>query len=255
MTSTKVFVHGNPETAAIWSPLIDELTSRGVDNIVTLTPPGFGAPSPAGWGATVIEYRQWLVEQLESIGGTIDLVGHDWGAGHVYGLLAHRPELVRSWAADCVGLLHPSYEWHDAARGWQTPEVGEQMVAGMVAMPESDFVSAFSALGMTADIAAEVKSHINDDMARCILALYRDASQPTMSRLGERVIVNQPRNGLVIVAEQDTFAGSVAMMEEMADVLRADVATLSGCGHWWMIQRPDAGASALCDHWDSVAAR
>lgn len=249
----KVFVHGNPETASIWSLLTDELRARGIDDIVTLTPPGFGVPSPAGWGASVIEYRDWLIGELEAIDGPIDLVGHDWGAGHVYSVLAHRPELVRSWAADCVGLLHPDYQWHDAARGWQTPEIGEQMVAGMVDMVDTDFVETFTALGMTPGIAADVKSHINQDMARCILALYRDAAQPAMSRLGERVIMKQPQNGLVIVAEQDTYAGSIEMMEEMADILRADVAHLADCGHWWMIQRPDAGANALCDHWNAIA--
>jgi len=48
MSTTKVFVHGNPETSAVWSLLVAELKSRGVDNIVLLTPPGFGAPTPAG---------------------------------------------------------------------------------------------------------------------------------------------------------------------------------------------------------------
>ena len=54
-TTTKVFVHGNPETSAVWSLLVLELKKRGVDNIVLLTPPGFGAPTPAGWGGTMRE--------------------------------------------------------------------------------------------------------------------------------------------------------------------------------------------------------
>jgi hypothetical protein len=37
--STKVFVHGVPETSAVWSPLVDELSTRGVTNIVLLSPP------------------------------------------------------------------------------------------------------------------------------------------------------------------------------------------------------------------------
>jgi pimeloyl-ACP methyl ester carboxylesterase len=157
MSTTKVFVHGNPETSAVWSLLVAELKKRGVDNIVLLTPPGFGAPTPAGWGGTMREYRDWLIAELEAIGGDIDLVGHDWGAGHVYGVLSEKPGIVRSWAADCAGLLHADYQWHDMAQGWQAPELGEQMVAGMVAMPDDQFVDAFSGLGMTREIAAEVK--------------------------------------------------------------------------------------------------
>jgi len=69
--STKVFVHGVPETSAVWSPLVDELSTRGVTNIVLLSPPGFGTPSPAGWGASMYNYRDWWMcchpEQAASI--------------------------------------------------------------------------------------------------------------------------------------------------------------------------------------------
>ena len=252
MSTTKVFVHGNPETSAVWSLLVSELQKRGVDNIVLLTPPGFGAPTPAGWGGTMREYRDWLIAELEAIGGDIDLVGHDWGAGHVYGVLAERPDIARTWAADCAGLMHADYQWHDAAQGWQAPELGEQMVAGMVAMPDEQFVDAFSGLGMTREIAAEVKSHINDEMARCILALYRDAAQPALVPIGKQFAAVQPKNGLVIIAEQDHYAGTLETMTSVANSVGAEVAVLPEVGHWWMCQRPDLGADMLMAHWASL---
>ena len=248
-TTTKVFVHGNPETSAVWSLLVLELKKRGVDNIVLLTPPGFGAPTPAGWGATMREYRDWLIAELEAIGGDIDLVGHDWGAGHVYGVLAERPDIARTWAADCAGLMHADYQWHDAAQGWQTPELGEQMVAGVVAMPDDQFADAFSGLGMTREIAADVKSHINDEMARCILALYRDAAQPALVPIGKQFASARPKNGLVIIAEDDHYAGTLETMTAVANSVGAEVTVLSGVGHWWMCQRPDLGADMLMAHW------
>ena len=251
MSTTKVFVHGNPETSAVWSLLVAELKKRGVDNIVLLTPPGFGAPTPPGWGGTMREYRDWLIAELEPIGGDIDLVGHDWGAGHVYGVLSEKPGIVRSWAADCAGLLHADYQWHDMAQGWQAPELGEQMVAGMVAMPDDPFIDAFSGLGMTREIAAEVKSHIDDEMARCILALYRDAAQPAMVAVGKQFVAAQPKNGLVIIAESDHFAGSLETMTAVANSVGAGVAVLPEVGHWWMCQRPDLGADMLMAHWAS----
>ena len=252
MSTTKVFVHGNPETSAVWSLLVAELKKRGVDNIVLLTPPGFGAPTPAGWGGTMREYRNWLIAELEAIGGDIDLVGHDWGAGHVYGVLAERPDIARTWAADCAGLMHADYQWHDAAQGWQAPELGEQMVAGMVAMPDEQFVDAFSGLGMTREIAAEVKSHINDEMARCILALYRDAAQPALVPIGKQFASARPKNGLVIIAEEDHYAGTLETMTAVANSVGAGVAVLPEVGHWWMCQRPDLGADMLMAHWASV---
>ncbi len=37
---TRVFVHGNPETEVIWHLLVVELRSRGIDDLVTVSPPG-----------------------------------------------------------------------------------------------------------------------------------------------------------------------------------------------------------------------
>lgn len=75
-----VFVHGNPESAAIWDELFTHLQRK---DVVALSPPGFGAPVPAGFDATADAYLAWLVAELEGIDGPVDLVGHDWGGGHV----------------------------------------------------------------------------------------------------------------------------------------------------------------------------
>ena len=249
---TKVFVHGNPETAAIWKPLIAELAHRGISDVVTLSPPGFGSPTPEGWGATRIEYREWLAEQLRIFSEPVDLVGHDWGAGHTYGVITEYPHLVRSWAADCAGLLHKDYVWHDAAQSWQTPDVGETMVNGMVELDDATFIEAFAALGMGQEIAGEVKKAINSEMARCILALYRDAAQPVMSELGKEFGAVKPKNGLVIVAEEDHYAGPLSSHEEIARSLNASVAHIPKCGHWWMIENPVLGADILISHWKSL---
>jgi hypothetical protein len=163
--------------------------------------------------------------------------------------LSEQPDIVRTWATDCAGLLHADYQWHDMAQGWQAPELGEQMVAGMVAMPDEQFVDAFSGLGMTREIAADVKSHINDEMARCILALYRDAAQPAMAALGKQFAAAKPKNGLVIIAEEDHFAGDERTMTEVANSVGADTAKLSGVGHWWMCQQPAVAADMLMKHW------
>ena len=65
---TKVFVHGNPETSVIWKPVVELLNDRRINDIVLLSPPGFGAPTPKDWGGTVREYTQWLADELKAIG-------------------------------------------------------------------------------------------------------------------------------------------------------------------------------------------
>ncbi len=124
---TVVLVHGNPETDVIWGPLVEAL---GRDDVVRLSPPGFGAPLPDDFPATMVAYRDWLIGELEGFDTPpVDLVGHDWGGGHVLNVVMNRPELVRSWASDIVGVMHPDYVWHDMAQVWQTPPALEKKLS------------------------------------------------------------------------------------------------------------------------------
>ena len=60
-----VLVHGNPEKTAVWDPLRAALDRH---DVVCLSPPGFGAPLPNSWGATVEDYRDWLISNWSTWG-------------------------------------------------------------------------------------------------------------------------------------------------------------------------------------------
>jgi pimeloyl-ACP methyl ester carboxylesterase len=245
---TVVLVHGNPETDAVWGPLVAELRR---DDVVRLSPPGWGAPVPDGWGATLEEYRQWLVGELEAIGGSVDLVGHDWGGGHVANVAMTRPDLLRSWCSDVLGIFEPDYVWHDLAQVWQTPGAGEAAVAAMLADPAGR-AQGLVPLGMSPDVAAELAKGFDEGMGRCILGLYRDAAQPAMARLGEHLPAAAARPGLAIQAADDHFVGTDEMRQRAAARAGAQVAVLDGLGHWWMVQDPARGAEVLTRFWDTV---
>ena len=85
-----VFLHGVPETAAIWTK-VRGLTDR---ESVALEMPGFGCPRPDGFGATKDDYAEWLVAELDKIDGPIDLVGHDWGGAISWNVAARHPERI-----------------------------------------------------------------------------------------------------------------------------------------------------------------
>ncbi len=248
----RVFVHGNPETSAIWGPLIDALAEHGVDDVITLTPPGFGAPVEPDFDATPAGYVAWLAGELRQFDGPIDLVGHDWGAGHVFGLLASEPGLVRSFAADCGGLLNPDYEWHEAAQGWQTPGVGEESVQGMVAVPTPDLAAVYEGLGMSAEIALTVAEAVDETMAACILSLYRGAKQPKLQELGEQLAAADLPPGLILDATDDPYVGS-DLVPAVVEALGTEHVRLEGQGHWWMISDPAPAAQALADFWGSLS--
>jgi len=248
----KAFVHGNPETSALWQVLFEELRVRGIDDLTALSPPGFGAPVPAGWEPSQASYRNWLIGELESLGGNVDLVGHDWGAGHVYGVLAERPDLLRSWAADCAGLVHPDYTWHDMAQAWQTDGVGEQAIEAMIGGSVEERSAIWVQMGMREDVATRIAREQDAEMGRCVLGLYRSAAQPAMRALGERLRGTERRPGLALIATEDPYAGSPAMAAEVASALGARITRLEGLGHWWMFDGAAAAADALSAHWEAA---
>jgi pimeloyl-ACP methyl ester carboxylesterase len=250
VTVPAVFVHGNPETAAVWLPLLAEL---GRDDVVRLSPPGFGAPLPAGFPATVTAYRDWLVGELAAMDEPVDLVGHDWGGGHVVAAVSARPELVRSWVSDAVGLFDPDYEWHPLAQVWQRPGEGEAAMA-------ADFATAATRSGRLVergfppDLAAEIAGGQGPELARAILTLYRSAVQPVMAELGRDLGGAARRPGLAVLAGKDVVGGTDEQRRRTAARAGAGVAELPELGHWWMVQDPAAGARVLTDFWATLPA-
>jgi pimeloyl-ACP methyl ester carboxylesterase len=248
-TMAVVLVHGNPETDAIWGPLVDAL---GREDVVRLSPPGFGAPLPDGFPATYLAYRDWLEDELEGIDEPVDLVGHDWGGGHVVNVVMHRPELVRSWASDVVGLFDPDYVWHDLAQVWQTPEEGEQLVDTMLGGTIPDRAAQMTALGIPTDIATSIAAEQGPEMGRAILSLYRSARQPAMAEAGRALENAATRPGLSLLATEDPYIGSDESRRRAAERAGAHTEALDGLGHWWMVQDPARGAAALTRFWEPL---
>jgi pimeloyl-ACP methyl ester carboxylesterase len=246
---TIVLVHGNPETDAIWDPLVEAL---GRTDVVRLSPPGFGSPLPDDFPATFVAYRDWLEGKLENIDEPVDLVGHDWGGGHVVNVVMHRPELVRSWASDVVGLFDPDYIWHDLAQVWQTPGDGEQLVETMMDGPVEDRVARLVGLDIPSDTATTLAAAQGPEMGRAILLLYRSARQPAMAEAGRLLENAAARPGLSILATEDHYVGSDTIRRRAAERAGARTEVLDGLGHWWMLQDPARGAAALTRFWETL---
>jgi pimeloyl-ACP methyl ester carboxylesterase len=246
---TVVLVHGVPETAAVWDLLVDELIALGESDVRRLSPPGFGAPVPDGFATTMDGYRDWLVAELESVDGPVDLVGHDWGGGHVLNVVMARPELVRTWVSDVPGVFDAEYVWHDLAQAWQTPEVGEAAVSAFTSMSVAEREDFLVGSGMSADIANRVSPGVDEAMGRSILTLYRSAAQPVAATAGRDLEAAAACPGLALLPSEDHFVGTDEQRRRAAARAGARVEVLEGLGHWWMTQDPASPARLLVDFW------
>jgi pimeloyl-ACP methyl ester carboxylesterase len=240
-----VFLHGVPETAAIW----DQVRALVDRDTIALALPGFGNPRPDGFGATKDEYVDWLLGELDRIEGPIDLVGHDWGAGFTYRVATAHGDRLRSWVADVGNIVHPDYEWHDFAKLWQTPGEGEAFFETQDAQAPADRAGGYEMLGVPAEAALQMATAADLTMGRCILDLYRSAVPNPHHTWGPYTPTSAP--GLVLHPSDDPFSDEV-LAGEVATLLGARFARLEGAGHFWPYQAPEAAASVLEAFWDEL---
>lgn len=241
-----VFLHGVPETAAIW----DKVRARIDAESVALALPGFGCERPAGFGATKDDYVAWVHGELDAFTGPVDLVGHDWGAALTYRVATAHGERLRSWVADVANVRHPDYVWHDFARIWQTPGEGETFFEEQYALPIETRAGVFEAIGVPPDDALALAQAGDETMASCILDLYRSAL-PNPHHDWKDAWGPTAAPGLVIHPTADPFDDE-EKSRQVAETLGARHATLDGVGHWWPLQAPDAAADLILEFLDSV---
>lgn len=240
----KLFLHGVPDTPSMWDPLIAEL---GLDTGAYLAPamPGFVEPLPHGFDASKEAYVDWYIAEIEKAheeAGPVDLVGHDWGAIITVRAASLRPDLVKSW---CVAnaLPHPDYKWHRMARMWQTPILGELIMA--VTRKET-LCKSLHAAGIPADLASKEASHWSPHMRGAILKLYRSAKTAGTDWWDDTK--NLPERGLVFWGEDDPYV-PVWVAEKFCEHTGTRLEKQTGTGHWSIIERADVLAGLLTEHW------
>lgn len=247
-----VFVHGFPLTSAAWNPLLDELSTLNYEEVVRLSPPGFGAPLPADFGATLDDYRNWLVDELSQLEEPADIVGHSWGGGYVAEVAMARPDLLRSWVSDTVGGYEPDFTWHTMAQTWQTSGDGERDVEEMLTGAADERAARMVEWGIPEPVASEVALAQRPEMGKAILALYRSAAPSVLIERGRNLPAAAALPGLVPIPTEDGTVGSVATRHRAAERAGARAVELDGIGHWWMLEDPAQVAHMLADFWKNL---
>jgi pimeloyl-ACP methyl ester carboxylesterase len=129
------------------------------------------------------------------------------------------------------------------AQQWQTPGVGETIMAAMTGDALADGLVAG---GVPPGDARAVASHVDDRMKACILALYRSAV-----RVGEEWeddVARIRRPALVLWSRDDPYVAP-RFAERLAARVHGELVLLEGCGHWWPLERPAEAAAALESFW------
>jgi pimeloyl-ACP methyl ester carboxylesterase len=243
-----VFVHGVPDTAALWAPIIGTLDRT---DVVALDLPGFGASRPDGFVPTKERYAAWLAEEIEAQGEPVDLVAHDWGGILALRVASTRPELIRTLAVGGCPV-DAEYTWHAMAQLWQTPEAGEQFVEGWLATVTADRVAGLVAGGSPAELASHHAEVMGEEMSSCILVLYRSAVE--VGAEWQPGIEAMPARPALVLAGADDAYVPREIAERLARRLDARLVVFDDCGHWWPWERATETAAALESLWAGAPA-
>lgn len=248
--TAKLFLHGVPDSPAIWRPLLAAL-DLGDTPVAVPALPGFTAPLPAGFPATKEAYADWAIEQVEALfaaHGPIDIVGHDWGALIAQRVAMLRPDLLRSWSISNA-VIDPDYRGHRVARIWNTPILGEIFMA--LSKP-AKLAEGLAAQGMPADIAREeAEQWRNKDKRRAILKLYRSAKGLSFEHDWARDIGKLPAQGALIWGADDPYV-QLSVAQRFSANTGIPLTVIDGAGHWAMAERPAEVAVALHRFWSSL---
>jgi pimeloyl-ACP methyl ester carboxylesterase len=241
--SNRVFVHGVPDTPAMWRALIGMV---GGDALAPCLP-GFCAPCAEDFDSSKDAYADWLVRVLEARyaeRGPIDIFGHDWGALLTLRAVSLRPDLVRTWAISAAAI-DPDYRGHTIARIWHTPVLGE---VAMAAWPAALMEVMLRRAGLPAALAREEAGAWSPHMRRSILALYRSASGLRFSGDWVDRLAALPKGGLVIWGAKDPYV-PVAVAERFVARHGGTLHVERDAGHWVVVERVGEVARLLVAHW------
>ncbi|MEJ8849336.1 alpha/beta hydrolase [Variovorax rhizosphaerae] len=121
-----LFLHGNPDSAEVWSGVIARLQDRF--RCIAIDLPGFGrSKAPDDFDYSVENLGRFVNGVLEGLGidGPIHLVAHDFGGAFATSFAIAHPDRIRRLVVINHMFYIADYKWHFWARIWRTPLIGE----------------------------------------------------------------------------------------------------------------------------------
>ena len=238
-----VFVHGNPDAAADWMPLMTRVAEFAA--VIAPDLPGFGAADARGDSDySVPSYARFLDGVIRALGvQRVHLVAHDFGGPFAAAWAADHPAQVGSVTFVNTGVLL-GYRWHRMARIWRTPLLGE--LSMRVLRP--DLVRAQLARenpGLPRDWVAVLADHLQPRKTRrAVLRLYRSTRSADAEQLAAR-LRERDHDALVIFGDADAYIPVEQAHRQVRVFPRAEIAILPGLGHWCWLEDTDRVAGRL----------
>jgi pimeloyl-ACP methyl ester carboxylesterase len=240
-----LFLHGVPDSAELWNPIIDRL--QGQFRCIAVDLPGLTTRSgvPDGFDYTLPSMAKFVdgVITALKISEPVNLVFGDFGGLYALAFAITYPNKVRKLAlAGSVGLA-PDYEWHQTAKMWRAPILGD---LSMMSLREGMFKNAMKAAApsLTPEYWRDVYalSMKSGAVKRNILRQYRALNPKEYGPWEAKLLELTKRVPMIVLwGDKDAFISSA-----FADRFGArEVNHYAQYGHWIAVEAPDEIAGKL----------
>ncbi|HEY1457204.1 MAG TPA: alpha/beta hydrolase [Solirubrobacteraceae bacterium] len=201
--------------------------------------PGFGrSGKPAYLRYTIEEYAGFIERFLDHIGiERVNLAMHDWGAVGLAFAQRHPDRIERLVIINAIPFL-PGYRWHQAARIWRTPLLGE-LAMGSTTRPALRWgTRAANAAPLPESFIDSVLDHLDEGTRRAILRLYRSSPPDALARAGlDLGRVDAP--ALIVWGQRDPYIPQRFAGEYARALVNSELVELPDAGHWCWFDRPE----------------
>ena len=237
-----LLLHGNPDTAEVWSPVIDRLRHR--HRCLAPDLPGFGGSAlPRDFEASLdgmARFVAGVVEAAVPVPGPLDLVAHDLGGPFGLAWAVRNPDRVRRIAVINT-VFFSDYRWHFWGRVWRTPLLGELAMA-LLNRPGFEAELRRNS-GLSREQIRAIYARITPRMKRAVLRLYRALDPGAFRGWEDELIALTAARAptLVLWGDRDPYVPA-----RFAERFGArEVHHLADCGHWPQLEDPDRTADRL----------
>ena len=242
--SPLLFLHGAPDSAELWSGVIEHLK----DHYHCFAPdlPGFGhSTAPADFDCSLENMARFLDAFIEgaAIPTPLNLIVADFGATYGLSWAVTHPQKVERLAIVGGSNFSSRYRWHGTARLFRIPLLGEVMMA-TVTLPAYEKTMRHNAPLVSPEYVREsyALSLAKPETRRMMLKLYRSVNPRDFIEREDRLqnlTTHVPT--LVLWGDKDPF-----ITPEYAEQFgSAQVEHFPQNGHWLAAEAPERVAQRL----------
>jgi haloalkane dehalogenase len=242
---TLLCVHGYPESAHMWSTLVERAGEAGWH---ALAPdlPGYGdspPDPPHTWTRMVDALDGFHRERAD--GEPVALCVHDWGGLIGLRWACDHPEAISALVISATGFF-PDGKWHGLADAMRTEGQGEQLVEGATREAFGEMLRTL-APGIAEEAIDEYFKAYGDPVRRRgQLELYRSGQFEELAPYkGHLAALGVPT--LLLFGSEDPFARVSSAHRFKEEIPHAQVEILDGVGHFLFDEVPDRTAGIVID--------